>query len=268
VTHVTPAISAGVVRGSVPFIFIGLCPLPAGPGAPLAAALSHQLTVVVCGGPSGPLNCLPVAFVSPVAGLLGSLVPQSLTGAPRSLGAGRQLLFPAAAQLLGCLYFRPLGGSTLTQGYELQFRPLAFRRVKMTVVSDPAKALALAQELSVLLAKGAIEPVDPLLSPGGVLLGVRISSDLGPQRNQQIPEGAAIPYADHMHMHRGSAQGGVVRNRGLEGCLLPRAGCISPRVGVMGGHSRAMPPQMSHCAPPQCRAGKPCHLPFFVFLII
>ncbi|KAI9532707.1 hypothetical protein NQZ68_029273 [Dissostichus eleginoides] len=37
----------------------------------------------------------------------------------------------------------------------------------MTVVSDPAKALALAQELSVLLAKGAIEPVDPLLQAGG-----------------------------------------------------------------------------------------------------
>ncbi|XP_033996783.1 uncharacterized protein LOC117491055 [Trematomus bernacchii] len=35
------------------------------------------------------------------------------------------------------------------------------------VVSDPAKALALAQELSVLLAKGAIEPVDPLLQSGG-----------------------------------------------------------------------------------------------------
>ncbi|KAI9549087.1 hypothetical protein NQZ68_003622 [Dissostichus eleginoides] len=31
-------------------------------------------------------------------------------------------------------------------------RPLAFGRVRMTVVSDPAKALALAQELSVLLA--------------------------------------------------------------------------------------------------------------------
>ncbi|KAI9519054.1 hypothetical protein NQZ68_032107 [Dissostichus eleginoides] len=38
---------------------------------------------------------------------------------------------------------------------------------KMTVVSDPAEALALAKELSVLLAKDAIEPVDPLLSPGG-----------------------------------------------------------------------------------------------------
>ncbi|XP_030219303.1 uncharacterized protein LOC115548682 [Gadus morhua] len=59
--------------------------------------------------------------------------------------------------------------STLTQGYELQFRrrPLAFSRVKMTVVNDPAEALALDQELSTLLAKGAIEPVDPLLHPRG-----------------------------------------------------------------------------------------------------
>ncbi|KAI9518042.1 hypothetical protein NQZ68_041634 [Dissostichus eleginoides] len=64
----------------------------------------------------------------------------------------------------------------------------------MTVFSDPAEALALAQELSVLLAKDAIEP-----------------------RNRQIPEGAAIPYADHS-----TCTGGVVRNRGLEGCLLPR----------------------------------------------
>ena len=37
----------------------------------------------------------------------------------------------------------------------------------MTVVNDPAKALALDQELSTLLAKGAIEPVDPLLHPRG-----------------------------------------------------------------------------------------------------
>ena len=59
--------------------------------------------------------------------------------------------------------------STVTQGYELQFRrrPLAFSRVKMTVVNDPAEALALDQELSTLLAKGAIEPVDPLLHPRG-----------------------------------------------------------------------------------------------------
>jgi hypothetical protein len=51
----------------------------------------------------------------------------------------------------------------------LQFRsrPLAFSRVKITVVNDPAKALALDQELSALLAKGAIEPVDTLLHPRG-----------------------------------------------------------------------------------------------------
>ena len=59
--------------------------------------------------------------------------------------------------------------STLTRGYELQFRrrPQAFGRVRMTVVRDPTKAAALAQELSALLAKGAIEPVDPQLQPGG-----------------------------------------------------------------------------------------------------
>ncbi|XP_034001039.1 uncharacterized protein LOC117494304 [Trematomus bernacchii] len=59
--------------------------------------------------------------------------------------------------------------STLTQGYKLQFRrrPPAFSRVKMTTISDPAKEIALNQELSVLLAKGAIEPVDPISKPGG-----------------------------------------------------------------------------------------------------
>ena len=59
----------------------------------------------------------------------------------------------------------------------------------------------------------------------GVLLGVlsreqeswRISPDLGPQRSQQIPEGAAILYADNS-----TCTGGVVRNRELEGGLLPR----------------------------------------------
>jgi hypothetical protein len=37
----------------------------------------------------------------------------------------------------------------------------------MTIIHDPAKAQALTQELSALLDKGAIEPVDPLLQPGG-----------------------------------------------------------------------------------------------------
>ena len=59
--------------------------------------------------------------------------------------------------------------STLTHGYNIQFRrrPPAFGRVKMTIIQDPAKAHALNQELSALLDKGAIEPVDPLLPPGG-----------------------------------------------------------------------------------------------------
>lgn len=59
--------------------------------------------------------------------------------------------------------------STLAHGYKLQFRcrPPACGRVKMTIIRDPAKARTLSQELSVLLAKGAIEPVDPLLQPGG-----------------------------------------------------------------------------------------------------
>ena len=59
--------------------------------------------------------------------------------------------------------------STLTQGYTLQFRrrPLATGRVRMTIIRDPAKAIALGQELSTLQAKGAIEHVDPLVEPRG-----------------------------------------------------------------------------------------------------
>ena len=59
--------------------------------------------------------------------------------------------------------------STLTHRYELQFRrrPPSAGRVKATVIGDPAKATILDQELSALLAKGAIERVDPLSQPGG-----------------------------------------------------------------------------------------------------
>ena len=58
--------------------------------------------------------------------------------------------------------------ATLSHGYKLQFRrrpPPG--RVKVTIIGDPAKALALDHELSALLAKGAIEPVDPLQHPSG-----------------------------------------------------------------------------------------------------
>ncbi|XP_074544637.1 uncharacterized protein LOC141804210 [Halichoeres trimaculatus] len=59
--------------------------------------------------------------------------------------------------------------ATLTHGYRLQFRrrPPTSRPVVITSISDPAKALALDQELAALLAKGAIEPVDPLACSGG-----------------------------------------------------------------------------------------------------
>lgn len=59
--------------------------------------------------------------------------------------------------------------AALTHGYKLQFRrrPPLSSRVTMTVINDPAKALALDQELSALLTKGAIEEVDPLLQPRG-----------------------------------------------------------------------------------------------------
>ncbi|KAI9541839.1 hypothetical protein NQZ68_026300 [Dissostichus eleginoides] len=81
----------------------------------------------------------------------GQETPQSQGQAEQTASSRHrqdQTLGPAALMMIRC-------------------RPLAFSRVRMTVVSDPAKALALAQELSVLLAKGAIEPVDPLLQSGG-----------------------------------------------------------------------------------------------------
>ena len=52
--------------------------------------------------------------------------------------------------------------STLSKGYTLQFRhrPPAFCGVKMSVVRDPTKSLALGRGLASLLDKGAIEPVE------------------------------------------------------------------------------------------------------------
>lgn len=59
--------------------------------------------------------------------------------------------------------------ATLSRGYQLQFRrrPTVPGRVRWTVIRDPAKSRALVQELSTLLDKGAIVPVDPLRDPGG-----------------------------------------------------------------------------------------------------
>lgn len=59
--------------------------------------------------------------------------------------------------------------ATLTHGYRLQFRrrPHIPHRVRVTIIRDPVKARALDQELATLLAKGAIEAVDPLQQPRG-----------------------------------------------------------------------------------------------------
>ncbi|KAK7909760.1 hypothetical protein WMY93_014444 [Mugilogobius chulae] len=60
---------------------------------------------------------------------------------------------------------------TLSQGYRIQFRrrPPVPGQVTWTVIHDPAKAQALSQEIVILLAKGAIVPVDPRQDPGGLL---------------------------------------------------------------------------------------------------
>ncbi|CAL8387529.1 unnamed protein product [Boreogadus saida] len=141
------------------------------PRLPPGAATSHhaltqrEMRAYVGLGdlPSSPL----IAFAPPPAHRPGSLGPRSLTGTlPEPVEAGG----PGArttGPVVGCFsqqqisYWAacttdPWVVSTLTRGYELQFRrrPQAFGRVRMTVVRDPTKAAALAQELSALLAKG------------------------------------------------------------------------------------------------------------------
>ncbi|KAK5895925.1 hypothetical protein CgunFtcFv8_009578 [Champsocephalus gunnari] len=58
--------------------------LPAGPGATLAATLSHWLTGVVCRGPSSPLN-RPMTFVPQLAWLPGASCFRALPAPPRGL---------------------------------------------------------------------------------------------------------------------------------------------------------------------------------------
>ena len=79
------------------------------------------------------------------------------------------MFFPAATQLLGCIHQGPVGAFQLDPWLQTSVPTPApsLWPVKMTIIHDPAKAQALTQELSALLDKGAIEPVDPLLQPGG-----------------------------------------------------------------------------------------------------
>lgn len=69
---------------------------------------------------------------------------------------------------------------------------------KMTIINDRAKAQALNQELSALLDKGAIEPVDPLLQPGGFhMLTTAGGSTYNCQRRVVYvsrPEGCLLPH--------------------------------------------------------------------------
>ena len=74
----------------------------------------------------------------------------------------------------------------------------------MTIIHDPAKAQALTQELSALLDKGAIKPVDPLLQPGALLDLLsgnkeRLQTPSYPrlEGSQQVPEGPEVPHAKH-----------------------------------------------------------------------
>ncbi|XP_057686428.1 uncharacterized protein LOC130912382 [Corythoichthys intestinalis] len=104
------------------------------------------------------------------------LPPASPPGPVGAGGAGTEAVGPAVGffshQQLRYWAARvsdPWVISTLTHGYVLQFRrrPPVSRRVRVTTVSDPARALALSRELSSLLAMGAIEPVDPRACPRG-----------------------------------------------------------------------------------------------------
>lgn len=68
----------------------------------------------------------------------------------------------------------------------------------MNIINDRAKAQALNQELSALLDKGAIEPVDPLLHPGGFhMLTTAGGSTYNCQRRVVYvsrPEGCLLPH--------------------------------------------------------------------------
>ena len=150
------------------------------PQGPRSAIRNRQVTLGVSRGPGDLLSDLIRTFASPGARPLGSLGSLRLIIAPlEPLGAGG-LGTEASGPAVGCFSQQQLSYwaaytsdpwvvSTLAQGYKLQFRrrPPAAGRVRMTIINDPAKSLTLNQELSVLLAKGAIEPVDPLLQPRG-----------------------------------------------------------------------------------------------------
>lgn len=89
--------------------------------------------------------------------------PRASKGQGASLWGQLSFVSPYSSSATGQLVHQ-------TPGCKLQFRrrPPALDRVKMIIITDLVKSLALDQELSALLAKGAIKPVDPLSQPRGL----------------------------------------------------------------------------------------------------
>lgn len=80
---------------------------------------------------------------------------------PDCLGPGPRRFSPQHLSRWGALTSDPWVLLTLSKGYSIQFkrRPPKFSGVRMTVVKDPRRSVALKREISVLLEKGAIECV-------------------------------------------------------------------------------------------------------------
>lgn len=137
---------------------------------------SHLCTVTVLASDRLP-NDLPLTFNLSGTVHVGRLASPSLSIVPPVPLEVGEVGARAAGPAIGCFseqqlrYWAACSSDpwVVSWGYTLQFRrrPPSSGRVKMTLISNPAKNLALAQELSVLLAKGTIVPVDPLLQPGG-----------------------------------------------------------------------------------------------------
>ncbi|XP_049437342.1 uncharacterized protein LOC125891834 [Epinephelus fuscoguttatus] len=118
----------------------------------------------------GPLGSLPFGRLR-IGHPDTDHLPTDTPSRPKVVGVGPDYLDPGAGrfspQHLGqweALTSDPWVLLTLSKGYSIQFRrrPPKFNGVRMTVVKDPLRSLALKREISVLLEKGAIESVESL----------------------------------------------------------------------------------------------------------
>ena len=151
------------------------------PHLPFAPAYHRRATSLAVVRSSILYRDQPGTFRVPPACPPDNLELQSLSAPPLGLLGAGGLDAEAAGPAVG--YFShqqlqqwaahasdPWVVATLTHGYRLQFRrrpPPHIRPGQNYLHQRPAKALAMDQELSILLAKGAIEPVDPLSRPRG-----------------------------------------------------------------------------------------------------